>query len=285
MITKKELDFYKKQGIRTKVKEGVFDSFPEEIPKLCRIIQGLLIHPDIIKELYNLNLPQSRMNDRKLKTVQELLDKARKLDNYPLFVSRDPQKRVVAICKHFSMLLCSILREKGIPARSRCGFATYFQGGWFEDHWICEYWDTARKRWIRVDSQIDDIQAVAYHVDRNRINFFDLPRGVFFPAGVLWKLYRDGFVEGKVEGYSLEPDLFGEWYIRGNLLRDFFSLNEIEYLYSEEDLLMDKNRKLNNKELRLLDKIAEYTSKPDINFRKLRELYKDNKDLTPKQTT
>ena len=108
------------------------------------------------------------------------------------------------------MLLCSILREQGIPARTRCGFATYFQGGWFEDHWICEYWNYQEKRWMRVDSQIDDIKLVSLSIDRNKINFFDLPKGVFFPAGVLWKLYRDGFVEGKVEGFLSEKDEFGE---------------------------------------------------------------------------
>lgn len=282
MATKKELDYYRNQGIRTKVEKGIFDLFPDDISKLCRIIQGLLIHPETLKELYNLNLPKSRINERNIKTIKELLDKAKKLDPSSLIISREPKKRVVAICKHFAMFLCSIFREKGIPARTRCGFATYFQNGWFEDHWVCEYWNLKEKRWVRVDSQIDDIQAVAYHINRKNINFLDLPKGVFFPAGVLWKLYRDGFVGGKVEGFSSERDEFGEWYIRGNMLRDFFALNEIEYLYSEEDLLMDKNRKLNKNELILLDKIAEYTSKPDINFDKLRELYKNNKNLIPK---
>ena len=45
---------------------------------------------------------------------------------------------------------------------------------------------------------------------------------------------------------------------------------------------MNKNKKLTHKELKLLDKIAEYTSRPDINFKKLRELYKNNKYLIPK---
>ncbi|MDH3324269.1 MAG: transglutaminase-like domain-containing protein [Candidatus Peregrinibacteria bacterium] len=281
-ISQKELNYYLNQGVRTKVTEGIYNEFPDEINKICRIIQGLLIHPGTLKELYNLNLPKERIQDRNIKTIQEILDKAKKLDNSPLTFSREPQKRVVAICKHFAMLLCSILREKGIPSRTRCGFATYFQGGWFEDHWICEYWDKKEKRWIRVDSQIDDIQIVAYHLDRNKLNFLDLPKGVFFPAGILWKLYRDGFIEGKVEGFSLEPEAFGEWYIRGNMLRDFFALNEIEYLYSEEDLLMKKGHKVTKKDLKLLDEIAEYTSNPDINFEKIRKLYKNNKKLIPK---
>ena len=279
--SKKELEFYINQGPRTKVEGGTFDSLPNNIPALCKIIQGLLIHVGTLKTLYDLELPKSRIEDISLKTIQEVLDKIKGLENHPLAVPREPKKRVVTICKHFAMLLCSMLREKGIPARTRCGFATYFQGGWFEDHWICEYWNNKQKRWVRVDPQIDDLQAIAYHIDREKINFLDLPKGVFFPAGVLWKLYRDGFVEGKVQGF-MDNDKFGEWYIRGNMLRDFFALNEIEYLYSEKNSIMGKDKKLTKQDLKLLDKISEYTSKPDINFEKIRRLYNKNKHLIPR---
>jgi len=64
-------------------------------------------------------------------------------------------------------------------ARSRCGFATYFADpGTCEDHWICEYWDSAQKRWVKVDPQIDPFQKslisalVILEIDhiRNRLN-------------------------------------------------------------------------------------------------------------------
>lgn len=280
--TKQELEYYKAQGIRTKVKKGIFDDFPDELDDIVRIIQGLLIHPCTLKRLYNLDLPQHRIKDKNLKTVQEIVNKARKLDKNSLTIPREPEKRVVAICKHFSMLLCSILREKGIPARTRCGFATYFINGWFEDHWICEYWNKKQNRWIKVDAQIDDIQAVKYNIDRNRIDFLNLPKGVFFPAGVLWKLFRDGFIGSRVEGFSGDNDDGGEWYIRGNMLRDFFALNEIEFLYSEQDLLMNTERKLKKEEIVLLDRIAKHTGKPHVNFKKIRQIYQENPHLIPK---
>lgn len=284
MISNKELEFYKQQGPRTIVKKGVFDDFPDDIDKITRIIRGLLIHPSTIKPLRNLDLPKSRIQkERGFKTVQQILDRANKLDPSPLIIPREPKKRVVAICKHFSMLLCSILREKGIPARTRCGFATYFQGGWFEDHWICEYWNKKQKRWVRVDSQIDDLQAVAYHIDREEIDFLDLPKGVFFPAGVLWKLYREGFIDGRLAGFSDVNGASGGWYVRGNMLRDFFALNEIEYLYSEEDDLMSSNYKPNRRDLKLLDEIARLTVNADENFEKVRRLYLTKKSLRPKK--
>jgi len=282
MITERELDYYKHQGVRTKVEKGVFDSFPDDISKLCKIIQGLLIHPGTIKSLYNLNLPESRTEEINIKTIQEILNRAKKLDPSNLTISREPEKRVVAICKHFSMLLCSILREKGIPTRTRCGFATYFPGGWFEDHWVCEYWNSKEKRWIRVDPQIDNIQAKAYQIDTETIDLTDLPKETFFPAGIIWQMYRDGFVEGKTIGYSNNKEWAGEYYIRGNMLRDFFALNKTEYLYQELNDLMSADYKPNEQELLLLDKIADLTINIDEKFDELVNFYENNKNLRPK---
>ena len=52
----------------------------------------------------------------------------------------------------------AMLRAQGTPARARCGFGGYFGTGWFEDHWVCEYWDSGRQRWLLIDAQIDDVQ-------------------------------------------------------------------------------------------------------------------------------
>ena len=57
---------------------------------------------------------------------------------------RDADQRVVGTCRHFAVLSCALLRYRGIPARARCGFATYFQKGQGLDHWVTEYWDEAQ---------------------------------------------------------------------------------------------------------------------------------------------
>ncbi|TDC86167.1 hypothetical protein E1193_00430 [Micromonospora sp. KC606] len=46
--------------------------------------------------------------------------------------------------------LC-LLRYRGIAARARCGFATYFQPGQGVDHWIAEY--RRDGRWVRIDAE------------------------------------------------------------------------------------------------------------------------------------
>lgn len=39
----------------------------------------------------------------------------------------------------YAGLSCAVLRSRGIAARVRCEFATYFQPGHGVDHWITEY--------------------------------------------------------------------------------------------------------------------------------------------------
>ncbi len=263
-MNKEILEFYKKQGERTKVKKETFKSFPNDIKKICEIIRGLGIHPYDLSKI-GLNLPKERIKDRYLRTIQEVIDKIKKLDENNLTKSRKPEDKIVIICKHFAMLLASILREKGIPARCRCGFATYFKNGWFEDHWICEYWNG--KKWVRVDPQIDKLKSIKKQL--TKINFNDMPKDIFFPAGILWQLYRKNLISGDFCGFYHEKGENGEWYIRGNMLRDFFALNKIEYTYQEESKLMDRNYHPTKNDLKLLDQIAELTINSDKNFKEI----------------
>ena len=51
------------------------------------------------------------------------------VDDRPLNATRAPDRRIGCRCHAFTKLIVTMLREKGIPARSRCGFATYFNPG------------------------------------------------------------------------------------------------------------------------------------------------------------
>ena len=281
-IKMRDFGFYTEQGPRTCVRLGTFDDFPDDIGEICEIIQSILIHPSMLAA-YGLNLPESRIADRRLKTIQGSIDRAILFDRKSLLEHRAPQERVVSICRHFAMFLVSVLREKGIPARSRCGFATYFENGWFEDHWICEYWKKDEQRWARVDAEIDKMHKKVLHLDATFIDFNDLPPEAFFPAGILWKLHREGLISGRLCGYSQEEGECGAWYIRGgNMLRDFFSLNKVEYTYQEINRLMSKDYQPTEAEYAILDTIADLTIKVDERFDEFTEFHKENQTLNPK---
>ena len=69
------------------------------------------------------------------------------LDPSPLDIARAPDRRVIGTCRHFALLSCALLRYRGVAARVRYGFATYFQAGQGLDHWITEYWHEKDGRW------------------------------------------------------------------------------------------------------------------------------------------
>lgn len=274
----KNKDFYKIQWERTKVNKDTFNDFPDDIKEICRIIQHLLIHPATF-DINNVTFEESRIDDRRIKSIQEIIDKIFLLENRDLIDYRNPENRVVAICKHFSMFLCSVLREKWVPARCRCGFATYFVNGRFEDHWICEYYSKQENRWLRVDAQIDNLQILQCQMELNKINPLRLEKESFFTGWTLWKMYRQWFISWENCWFSLMEIERWEWYIRGNMLRDFFALNKIEYHYNELNRFMVSDYLPNEEELLMLDEIADLTLNVDSNLDKLTEFYERNKEI------
>ena len=64
-----------------------------------------------------------------------------------LAAPRTPAERQLSNCRDFSTLTVALLRHFGIPARARCGFATYFATDQVVDHWVVEYWNAEEQRW------------------------------------------------------------------------------------------------------------------------------------------
>lgn len=69
---------------------------------------------------------------------------------------RPAADRMVGCCRDWAVLLVSLARHKGIPARMRVGFASYFADGWWIDHSVAEIWDVEKARWRLIDAEIGD---------------------------------------------------------------------------------------------------------------------------------
>ena len=273
MVKNNEINFYKRFGKRTKFDSKYSKFFSGDIKQIVGQIQDLMIHIGEVK-FRGLNSYFERFEELNNKSVEDILNKIEE-EKSKSFLDNE---KILSICRHFSMVLAGILKSKGIFARCRCGFATYFKKNWFEDHWICEYWSLEEKRWIQVDSQLNSWWKKQLGVVFNNL---DLPKGKFFSGAEIWKLYREGKINPDKCGFSLKENSFGEWYIRGNMLRDFFALNNFEYLYDEKTKFMDKNYICSKRDLKLLDKIADLILNVDSNFDNLRNFYLRRKDLRP----
>jgi hypothetical protein len=160
------------------------------------------------------------MAERNTRPATALLQRALELDSSPLSVTRPPQHRVVGTCRHFAVLATAYLRAVAIPARARCGIASYFVPGKYVDHWIVEYW-AAAERWVRIDTEIlgtDRVQAP-----------HDLARGQFLTGGEGCECIRSGTADPMHFGVD-GTDYWGAAEIRGNAIRDLASLNRVEML-------------------------------------------------------
>ena len=135
---------------------------PSDIDAINRTIQGLLIHSDWLTA-YGMDERAFSAESRQTLPVAKRLAAILGRDARPLDVQRLPDQRAVGTCRDYALLLCSMLRSKGIAARVRCGFACHFHDDW-EDHWVCEYWDRSARIWRLSDPQMDELIATRCNV-------------------------------------------------------------------------------------------------------------------------
>jgi hypothetical protein len=189
------------------------------------------------------------------------------LDNAPLTVSRPPERRLLGVCGHFVVLLVAMLPAKGIPARSRSGFVPYFNPGFFEDHVVCEYWDSTEARWMTADPQLDEIWRT-----RLGIGEVDLPRDWFLNAADAWTGCRSGGVDP--EKFGTVGGLRGQWFIAANLIHELADLNKMERLrWDVWGAMPNLNESLSDDKLTFFDRLAVLNQSPDGSFEELRTLY------------
>ena len=269
------MDFYQTQSVFTNPGKYsyLYRELPDDVSGLIKNVQGLLIHEAQV-HLYGVHFSKNRENEMGIRTVENMLDRILQLDNRPLTNPRLFSNRLIGNCRHFSVLLCSFLRYKSIPARARAGYENYTKSDLHGDHWICEYWDATEGRWIQVDAQLDDIQMKAFDIHFNPEN---LPKGKFLFAGFVYRNCRFG---------SLDPNLFGVhegfkgfWHVKENLIRDFLALNKIEILPWDHTSLMNDKKNPFQKTKVLYDSIAAIITEEPIDLEKIHTLFNNNSTL------
>lgn len=193
-----------------------FDGLPADVGALCRIVQGVLIHSDWIAA-YGVSEAQFRTVSRETLPLAARLRQIGETDPRPVAAERAADTRAVGTCRDYALMLCGMLRQQGVPARVRCGFASYFRRDW-EDHWICEYWRNGY--WKKADAQLDRVIA-----PRLAINFDagDLPDDKFIAAGEAWRRCRSGEAGPATFGHGGVAS--GLWFVHVNVVRDHHALN------------------------------------------------------------
>jgi hypothetical protein len=271
------VDFYKRPAAMTSGGEyaAMLAGLPNDDGALVRIVQGLALH-EYMASAYGVTIPEQRRSESHIRRIDRMLDRLLAEDARPLTVARTPEKRLVGVCHHFMLLLVAMLRAKGIPARGRCGFATYFNPGYFEDHVVCEYWNAADARWIRLEPQSDEVWRKMLKIDFDPL---DVPPDRFLIAADAWVRCRARDADPSKFGI-FKGDLRGLWFIAGSLVHDVAALNKMEMLQWDVWGAMPRpDEPLQDDQLAFFDRLAALTRAPDSSFAELRNLYEQDDRL------
>jgi hypothetical protein len=250
----------------------LFDGLPHDVGELAAIVQGLLMH-EHVASAYGLTLNPEQHAQAQLRPVEKILETIATQDQRPLPAARPAGERVVGVCRHYTLLHLAMLRAQGVAARARCGFGAYFVKGKFVDHWVTEYWNEGQKRWVLVDPQLDARQREFFKVAFDPL---DVPRDQFLVAGDAWKLCRSGKAQAQAFGIL---DMFGLWFIAGNVIRDVAALNNHEML--PWDIWGAMTRNDAELDLAFIDRLAELSHAPDAHPEELTAAYQDTRVAVP----
>ena len=273
--TEEVLAFYATPGCFTTLPSDSFSD--EDIHRVVDVVRGLLIYDVVAQPFYGVELGPDQLETIHERDTARLLATVRAIDARPLDEARPPGSRVGARCHVFSRLTVAFLRAAGVPARARCGFGAYFRPGWYEDHWVAEYWNAREGRWQMVDAQIDATwrKMLDYSGDDFDVSATEFPHGRRRVAGVAAR------GSGRVACCGLSGiDEHGAHWIAGNLRLDFASLNKVEMLpWDVWGAGWAPGGEPTNQQLAFFDGVAELTMDMDGTFRALRERYDTDADL------
>jgi hypothetical protein len=253
----------------------LYDDLPDDLDSLCRAIRGIYVH------YLSGRFSQARKQEIDLRYISAILKQVLTHDNRPLSQKRPKSKRVVGCCRDAALLLCSMLRHKGTPARIRVGFATYIRAvgeNFNVDHVVTEYWDESAHVWKLVDPE----QGEAL-IKTNRIDFdvHNIPRDRFLVAGKAWQMCRRG--EAKADIFGAAPGSFfsGLWAIRNRLILDLAALNKMEVLLWDGWEWTEQHFIPSEADLQLLDHMAFLTQGGDADFPSVLAMYADPRFQVP----
>jgi len=76
----------------------LYDELPETVPKLCKTVQGLLLHV-FHTDRYGVSLTEERKKEIHLRKVEDMLKCLIDLQGLSLIQPRDPNERLISHCR------------------------------------------------------------------------------------------------------------------------------------------------------------------------------------------
>lgn len=270
-------------------RDVVKKSLPDNIKEIGLLVRKQIIHRMTLKNGNtgsNKDLRYGDMTkvpwyrqpeDDVFTTASAMLAELYRRDSRGLILDRAVENKLILTCRFTSILMASLLKVKGIPARVRSGFAPYFKveglpGDKSDDHWINQYWNKKESRWTTIDV---DGSLEGYL----KFDPYDVPDGIFDFSADAWIAVRNGKINE--QHFWNAGDNSGLIVIAWELFYDFHCLmnNEVIYLHTPEMTHFGKFDKLSEKQLAEIDNLAMLMQKPDDNFEELQKIWNTKKEF------
>lgn len=262
------------------------DSVTGDLAAMRNVARQLIFHYGIDGDFAQNCIEADRVGEVDTRYADRMFARIFELSDQPVTVQRPAHQRLVGCCRDFTVLFLAVTRHKGMPARARFGFATYFVPGWYLDHVMAEVWDPARQRWRLVDCMIADD-----HLDESdgtTIDPLDVPADRFVDGGRAWLACREGTTDvdrWAVDPYLEIPATRGWRYVRHNLIHDLAGLTKNEMLLWDDWGLTGFDGDLTRDQLALLDEVAALSSCGDVQLDRVLPLYGRDEFRVPAQVT
>lgn len=201
---------------------ALLEAVPSELDALSTVVRNVIVHYRASDHV----LPADTVRDIHSRWVARSLELDQQRHPAQLAETREPTTKVQGCCRDHTLLSVAILRQHGIPARSRIGFADYFADGWHHDHVVPEVW--TGDRWLRFDPEV--AAPTPLLVDPRDI----LAGKGFHTAAEVWRGHRAGTLDA--ETYGVDPSLpvaRGAWMVRN------YVVLEVAHRFGDELLLWD----------------------------------------------
>jgi len=254
---------------------------PTDIGQLGRLVKQQVIHSLLLSEsreggqinpVYGniREVPWYRQGeDDYFPTAASILAELYHRDPRGFVPDRAVENKLIITCRFVAILMATILKTRGIPARVRAGYAPYIRSDGMEVHWITQYWHAPAERWITIDADAS--------LEDRAFDPFDMPPDTFCFAANAWLAVRAGRQDASlyiVDNVSALENLATQ------LFFDFHCLmnNEIPYTQAPVFIAIDFNM-VEEEKLQAIDALARLLLELEENFSQLQTIWETNHDF------
>jgi hypothetical protein len=254
---------------------------PTDVGQLGRLVKRQVIHSITLsmgREGAQINpvygnirdVPWYRQGeDDYFPTATAMLAELYRRDPRGFVPDRAVENKLIITCRFVAILMASILKTRGIPARVRAGYAPYIRPDKIEDHWITQYWHAPEERWITIDADTS--------LENRPFDPFDMPPDTFGFAANTWLAVREDRQDANaytVHGESALEDLATQVFC------DFHCLMNNEITYTQAPVFVAINfNTIEEEKLQAIDAFARLMQQPDENFAQLQTIWETNRDF------